>query len=75
LINKNENYDEDLLYNHSGCLEVAGIRLETENNTVKKKLNEKLKRLEKYKHDFSIPTYIIVVEFGKPYARFYGLSI
>ena len=73
--NKNENYDDELLYNHSAMLEVSGIRLETKNNSVKKRLKEKLNRLEKYNHDFSIPTYIIVIEFGRPYTRIYGISI
>jgi hypothetical protein len=75
LINKNEIYDDELIYNHSAMLEVSGIRLETKNTSINKRLKEKLDRLEKYNHDFSIPTYIVIVEFGKPYTRVYGLSI
>lgn len=46
LINKNEYYDDNILYNYSALLEVAGIRLETKNNTVNRKIKEKLERLK-----------------------------
>ena len=75
LIKKNENYDEELLFNYSGFLEVSGIRAETKNTYIKKRLNEKIRRLEYYNHDFSIPTFIIIVEFVKPHTRVYGASI
>ncbi len=75
LVNKEDIYDDDLLYNHSALLEVSGIRLETKDNSVDRRLEDKLRRLEGYNHDFSIPTYVIIVEFGKPYTRIYGLSV
>ncbi len=76
LTNKNENYDDDLFYNYSGVLEVSGIRLETKKNKyVKRRLKERLNRLKNYNHDFSTPTYIIIVEFGKPYTRICGATI
>jgi len=75
LVDKNESHDEDLFYNYSAFLEVSGIRLETKDNTVKKRLDDKLNRLKRYCHDFSQPTFVIIVEFGKPYARIFGASV
>lgn len=63
---KNQDQDIDLLFNHTARLEASGILEENENNTVEKRINDKLNRL---KLEGNLPTYIVVVEFSKPWSK------
>lgn len=53
-------------FERAGRLEVSGILAENEGNTVKNRLKIKLKQTAPTDHTFSV--YVIVVEFGEPYA-------
>jgi hypothetical protein len=56
--------DETLIFNHTARLEVSGILAENENNTVQSRVRSKIRRLKG-----SLPTFIVVVEFSKPWSR------
>jgi hypothetical protein len=53
-------------FKNSSRLEVSGIMTENIKNTVRARIKEKVSRLTK--SDSTFPAYIIVVEFGLPYA-------
>jgi len=53
-------------FERAGRLEVSGILKETVNNTVKMRIQRKLSQTLPTDHMFRV--YVVVVEFGKPYA-------
>jgi len=53
-------------FKQAGRLEVSGIFKENETNTVTSRLKRKLKQTLPTDHTF--PVYVIIVEFGQPYA-------
>ena len=53
-------------FKQAGRLEVSGIFKENETNTVAARLKSKLKQTLPTDHTF--PVYVVVVEFGQPYA-------
>jgi len=58
--------DKNLIVNQAaGRLEISGILCQNENNTVDKRIKEKLKRLKPN----NLPTFIVVVEFSKPWVK------
>ena len=57
---------DHLIFNHSARLEVSGILREDEGNTVDGRIRSKLTRL---KEDEGLETYIIVVEFSRPWSK------
>lgn len=65
-----QGQDDDLIFNHAARLEVSGILQENKNNTVQQRVNEKKKRLSESSSisDFT-PTYIIIVEFSRPWSK------
>ncbi len=66
LIPKDEDSDSDLIFNDAACLEVSGILTETPENSVDRRIKEKLERL---KEEDGMPTFIVVVEFSKPWSK------
>lgn len=67
-LSRKEDRDE-LLFNQSARLEVSGILVETEYNTIPKRIGEKRRRLVP---DENLPSIIVVVEFSQPMAVFEG---
>jgi tRNA U34 5-carboxymethylaminomethyl modifying enzyme MnmG/GidA len=58
--------DKNLIVNQAAArLEISGILCQNENNSVDKRIREKLKRL---KPD-NLPAFIIIVEFSKPWVK------
>jgi hypothetical protein len=53
-------------FHRAGRLEISGIMTETPSNTVRERVRDKLRQTRPTDHTF--PVYIIVVEFGQPYA-------
>lgn len=53
-------------FRRAGRLEVSGIMTETEENTVSQRIKKKLKQTKPTDNTFD--AYVIVVEFGEPYA-------
>jgi hypothetical protein len=58
--------DSDLIFNHAARLEVSGILQESRTNTVQSRIKQKQKRL---KQDGILPTFIVVIEFSKPWSK------
>lgn len=60
---------EDLLiFNDAACLEISGILVENDNNSVESRIRGKLKRLKQDPSD-ALPTFISVVEFSQPWSK------
>ena len=59
-----ENIDNP--FKQAGRIEISGIFKENEKNTVAARIKEKLKQTRPTAHTF--PVYVVVVEFGQPYA-------
>lgn len=59
--------DDKLIFNKTPRLEVTGILQENQGNPVTKRVANKLKRLKLFDDD--LPTYIVVVEHGMPWAK------
>lgn len=66
LLGEGETDDTYIFDNVVAYCEIRGIRKERGRNTIKEALKEKLKRLKKPE---DLPTFITVVEFGKPFTR------
>lgn len=58
--------EDILIFNRAARLEVSGILEENEGNTVEGRISRKIKRL---KDDDDLPTFIIIVEFSKPWSK------
>jgi len=67
LVPKNQNMEDDLIFNHTAGLEVSGILKESPDNTVDARINGKIKRLKRLKP--GLPVVIVVVEFSKPWSK------
>ena len=64
---QSQDQDETLIFNNTAYLEVSGIRRETPNNSVKKRLKEKKDRAKSsIMLKDAEATYICIVEFSKP---------
>lgn len=65
--------EDDLIFNHTARLEVSGILCENEENTIDKRIKQKINRLNPKK---GLPALIVVVEFSKPQSKMvnYGPS-
>ncbi len=61
-----QNQDKDLIFNRTARLEATGILEENEQNTVESRIKQKLRRL---KPERDLPTFIVVVEFSKPWSK------
>lgn len=61
-----DQQDDTLIFNHAAYLEVTGIRFETEDNSVERRIAQKRQRLRR---DEDLPALIVVVEFGQPWAK------
>lgn len=61
-----QNQDKDLIFNRAARLEATGILEENEQNTVESRIKKKLRRL---KPERDLPTFIVVVEFSKPWSK------
>jgi len=61
-----QDRDDILLFNHAARLEVSGILKENENNTVDNRIAAKIRRL---KGESSLPAFIVIVEFSKPWSK------
>jgi hypothetical protein len=61
-----QQHEDDLIFNHSARLEVSGILAENEDNTVERRIKQKVRRL---KPESDLPDIITVVEFSKPYSK------
>jgi len=65
---------DDLIFNRAAVLEVSGILEANESNTVERRIAAKRRRLREYAASptattVDLPTYICVVEFGRPHAK------
>lgn len=60
--------DPNLPFQNSGRLEISGILRENEKNTVEQRLKEKM-RQSSQSENTTLPVYIVVVAFDRPYAR------
>lgn len=59
--------DDTYIFNNiEAYCEIRGIREEKEGNTIRRAVADKVKRLKKQE---DLPTYIVVVEFSKPFSR------
>jgi len=63
-----KNANPNLPFQNSGRLEVSGILKENEKNTVEKRVKEKL-RQSSQSESTTLPIYVVVVAFDKPYAK------
>ena len=63
-----QTQDDTLIFNHTARLEVSGILRETSDNTVDRRIKDKIRRL-KPDPQGSLPTFIIVVEFSQPWLK------
>jgi len=61
-----QNQDDDLIFNRAARLEATGILKENPQNTVEGRIKQKLGRL---KPERDLPTFIVVVEFSKPWSK------
>lgn len=55
----------DLIFNHSARLEISGILNENPTNSVKSRVNDKIRRLSA---EYDLPSFVVVVEFSKPWS-------
>jgi len=60
--------DDCLIFNRTARLEVSGILRETESNSVEGRISDKLRRLKPNPRG-EMPTFVSVVEFGRPRAK------
>jgi hypothetical protein len=58
--------NDDLIFNYTARLEVSGILVENEDNTVDNRIKQKVKRL---KPEGDLPDLIAIVEFSKPWSK------
>lgn len=63
-----KNTNPNLPFHNSGRLEVSGILSENDNNTIDRRIKEKLTQASQSEKT-SLPVYIVVVAFDKPYAK------
>lgn len=61
-----QSQESDLIFNHAARLEVSGILIENEDNTVEGRIKQKIRRL---KTERELPDLIAVVEFSKPWSK------
>lgn len=66
-----KNSDDTLIFNEVvAYLEISGIRSETPDNTIERRIKEKTQRLQRLNlSQKDLPTLISVIEFGLPQAR------
>ncbi|MBD3309540.1 hypothetical protein GF348_24385 [candidate division KSB3 bacterium] len=60
--------EDSLIFNNAARLEISGILVENDNNSVENRIRGKLKRL-KQDPSGALPTFISVVEFGQPWSK------
>jgi hypothetical protein len=63
-----KNANPNLPFQNAGRLEISGILTENETNTVEKRIKEKIKQTIQSEKT-TLPVYIVVVAFDRPYAK------